>query len=96
MINFNINQGLEFHVNNYKNNKINWKKNKIRKLLYTIRESNFPKDEIFLNSINLITLKLSDNIENKSEIFCWVKSEFINLKKTINWKNTLFLVQNSN
>ena len=81
MINFNINQGLEFHVNNYKNNKINWKKNKIRKLLYTIRESNFPKDEIFLNSINLITIKLSENIENKSEVFCLAKSEFINFKK---------------
>ena len=26
MINFNINQGLEFHFNNFKNNQINWKK----------------------------------------------------------------------
>lgn len=47
MINFNINQGLEFHVNNFKNNNINWKKDKIRRLLYAIRESNYPKDEIF-------------------------------------------------
>ena len=81
LINFNINQGLEFHVNNFKNNQINWKKNKIRRLLYAIRESTYPKDEIFLNSINLITIKLSDNIESKNEAFCLAKSEFINFKK---------------
>ena len=28
LINFNINLGLEFHVNNFKNNNINWKKKK--------------------------------------------------------------------
>ena len=54
--------------------------NKIRRLLYSNREST---DEIFLNSINLITIKLSDKIENKREAFCLVKSEFINLKKNI-------------
>lgn len=81
LINFNIYQSLEFHVNNFKNNQINWKKNKIRRLLYAIRESTYPKDEIFLNSINLITIKLSDNIESKNEAFCLTKSEFINFKK---------------
>ena len=43
----NINQPLSFHLDNLKNNKINWKKNKIRNLLYNIRESKFPKDYVF-------------------------------------------------
>ena len=81
LIKFNINQGLDFHISNFKNNQINWKKNKIRKLLYSIRESKFPKDELFLNSINPITIKLSDTIESKNEAFCLAKAEFINFNK---------------
>ena len=57
-------------------------KNKIRRLLYTIKESAFPKDEIFLNSINLIKINLSNNIENINEAFCLAKGEFFNFKKS--------------
>ena len=80
LINFNLNQSLEYHVNNFKNNNIRWKKNNIRRLLYTTRESVFPKEEIFLNSINHITIKLSNNIQIAEEAFCLAKVEFINFK----------------
>ena len=47
----NINQPLEFHLTKFKNNKILWKKNKIRNLIYNTREELFPKEEEFLNNI---------------------------------------------
>ena len=77
----NINQTLSFHLENFKNNNINWKINKIRKLLYKIRELKFPKDEIFLSSINLINISLVDNPEIDNEPFCISKGEFVNFNK---------------
>jgi hypothetical protein len=80
LIKANINKNLEFHYRNFQQNKINWNKGKISKLLYTQRELKFPKEEEFLNSINLIKIKLNDNEENE-ECFCPCKSEFINYRK---------------
>ena len=72
----NINQTLSFHFENFKNNNINWKKNKVLNLLYKIRELKFPKDEIFLSSINLISISLADNPEIDNESFFISKGEF--------------------
>ena len=40
----NLNEPLEFHINNFQNNNINWKKGKIRKLLYSIHDEKYKKD----------------------------------------------------
>lgn len=77
----NINQPLQFHIDNFKNIKINWKISKIRNLLYKIRKSKFPKDEIFLNSINLITINLFNNSEKEKIFFCIAKAVFLNINK---------------
>ena len=77
----NINKPLQFHLDNLKNNKINWKKGKVRNLLYKIHEETFQKDEIFLSNINLIKINLSDNPEIDEENFCISKGEFINFNK---------------
>ena len=77
----NIDKPLQFHLDNLKNNKINWKKAKVRNLLYKIREEAFPKDEIFLSNINFIKINLSDNPEIDEENFCISKGEFINFNK---------------
>ena len=83
LIRANINEPLQFHINNLYNNKINYNKGKIRKLLYTIREEKYPKDDEFLKDIGNITIDLSKEDSDK-EIFCIIKSQFINFntKKT--------------
>ena len=80
IINANIIENLKFHYINFQQNKIEWNKGKISKLLYNQRELKFPKEEDFLNSINLIKIKLNDNDENE-ECFCPCRSEFINYRK---------------
>ena len=80
LINSNITENLDFHFNNFKNNKIFWVKSKIRKLVYNLRELKFPKEEEFLNAINLIKIKLNEN-KDYEEMFCPCKGEFINYKK---------------
>ena len=60
----------EIFILNFETNKIFWKKGKIRKLLFGINEETFPKDESFLNYINLITIKLNDKNVDKDESFC--------------------------
>ena len=77
----NINEPLEFHIDNFNNNKIKWKIGRIRKLLYSIIEEKFPKEEEFLNSINNITILLSNNNENIIENFCICKGDFIDFNK---------------
>ena len=61
LIKTNLNEPLDFHIQNFRLNKINWKKDKIKNFLYTIRESTYPKEEIFLMNINKITIKLSSD-----------------------------------
>ena len=81
LIKSHLKEGLEFHIKNFITNKINWSKGKIRKLLYSIREETFPKDEAFLNYINQITIKLNNNNSNTEEAFCIYKGDFINFHK---------------
>ena len=78
-------------MNNFQNNNINWKKGKIRKLLYSIRDEKYPKDINYLNDISKITIKLSDNLEIPNESFCISKGEFIYFKKIKILKNILLL-----
>ena len=51
LIKLNINQGLSFHLTNFENNNINWRKGKIRALLYKLLEEFFPKEEEFFRDI---------------------------------------------
>ena len=54
----NLNEPLEFSLNNFANNKILWKNSNIRKLFYAIREEAYPKDNVFLYNINQIKITL--------------------------------------
>ena len=47
LIKTNINEPLDFHVENLHKNKINFNKSKIRKILYIIREKNTQKIKYF-------------------------------------------------
>ena len=80
LIKNNITEDLEFHYNNFYKNKIYWKKSKISKIVYNLSEEKFPKEDIFLNSIKNIKIKLID-VENTEESFCPFKGEFINYRK---------------
>jgi hypothetical protein len=44
----NLNQPLDFHIKNTKNNNIEMSKPKIRKILYLLREEKNPKEDFFL------------------------------------------------
>ena len=77
LIKNNIKEDLDF---NFYKNKIFWKKSKISKYIFNIREQKFPKDELFLNFIYTIKIKLAHN-EFTEENFCIFKGEFINFKK---------------
>ena len=81
LIRTNINEPLNFHIENLHNNKINFHKSKIRKILYSIREEKYPKDQDFLNDIENITIELSNENKGKQN-FCIIKIQFINIKKT--------------
>ena len=67
LINSNINENLEVHFNYFKSNKIFWAKLEIMKLVYYLRELKFPKEEEFLNIINLIKIKLNENKDIEKE-----------------------------
>ena len=69
LIKNNIKEDLDF---NFYKNKIFWKKSKISKYIFNIREQKFPKDELFLNSIYTIKIKLAHN-EFTEENFCIFK-----------------------
>ena len=58
LIKGNIIEDLDFHIKNLRLNNIFLNTSKIRKLLYTLREQKFPKEEEFLNSINSIKINL--------------------------------------
>ena len=81
LIKANIKEPLDFHISNFERNKIKWKKSKIRKLFYSIREEKFPKDESFINDIVSITINMRENDENFKSNFCLAKGEFININK---------------
>ena len=70
LIKANFMQPLDFHISNFERNKIKWKKSKIKKLFYSIKEEKFPKDE-----------QLRENDDNFKSNFYLAKGEFINIDK---------------
>lgn len=86
---------LDFYISNFKSNKIKWTIGKIRKLLYSIREEKYPKEEEFINSIENINIELRISDKNKCRIF-YRKRRFYKFKEKYKSENTLFFPQNFN
>lgn len=67
------------------------KYNKIKKLVYNIKESKYPTDEKFLDNISLINITFNKDKPNLCNIpFCLSKKEFINLTKNKEEKYIIF------
>ena len=70
---------LGWHISNLKNLNIILSDNKVKRLVYDIKEAHFPKDEDFLKNISQITITFDKNnaklIENN---FCYEYSKFLN------------------
>ena len=81
LIKANFKEPLDFHISNFERNKIKWKKSKIRKLFYSIKEEKFLKDKSFINDIESITINLRENDDNFKSNFCLANGEFININK---------------
>ena len=80
LIKQNITEPLEFHINNFKNNNIDYGYIKIKNLLQQVREADIPKDEIILSDIAKIKINYDNNDKNEEGVpFCLSKCEFINL-----------------
>ena len=86
LIKQNLTESLEFHVRNFKNNNIEFSRNKIKNLLQKIREADIPKDQELLADLSKIKINYDDLNKNEEGVpFCLSKSEFINLR----YKNRL-------
>ena len=86
LIKQNLIESLEFHVRNFKNNNIEFSRNKIKNLLQKIREADIPKDQELLADLSKIKINYDDLNKNEEGVpFCLSKSEFINLR----YKNRL-------
>ena len=67
-----------WHKNNLKNNNIDLSLNKIRNILYSLREEKFPDELYILNDISKITINLGNEENRKNLPFCPMKLNFIN------------------
>ena len=86
LIKQNLIESLEFHVRNFKNNNIEFSRNKIKNLLQKIREADIPKDQELLADLSKIKINYDDLNKNEEGVpFCLSKSEFINLR----YKNSI-------
>ena len=90
LIKNNLQMPLSFHIQNLNTNKIIISNNKLKNLLQSLREENFPKDDIFIRNIDLIKIDLGDTDILKNLNFCLYKEDFINPK--INCKKYYFFV----
>ena len=89
LIKNNIKEDLDFHFTNFYKNKIFWKKSKISKYKFNIREQKFPKDELFLNSFDTIRKnQLIMNLQKK--IFVYLNENLLISKSIRELKNTQF------
>ena len=83
-------QPLSLHIQNVGINKLNLSRIKIKNILQSLREEYFPKDDEFLDHIDLIKIDLSDSDDHlKNLIFCPGKESFIN-PKTNKSENIVF------
>ena len=80
LIKNNLQMPLSFHIQNLNTNKIIISNNKLKNLLQSLREENFPKDDIFIRNIDLIKIDLGDTDILKNLNFCLYKEDFINPK----------------
>ena len=64
IIKTNINDPLEFHVDNFINNKIIYNRSEIRKIVYSMREEKYQNDNEFLNDIGNIIIELLMKIKS--------------------------------
>ena len=77
LIKNNLDLPLTFHVKNLDANKIKISHIKIKNMLHNLRKENFPKDEEFLDHIELIKIDLGETEELKNISFCPSKENFI-------------------
>ena len=54
-------KSLGWHISNLKNLNIILSDNKVKRLVYDIKEAHFPKDEDFLKNISQITITFDKN-----------------------------------
>lgn len=87
LIKNNINEDLYFHFTYFYKNKNILEKSKISKYIFNIKEQKFPKDKLFLNSIDTIKIKLAHNVFTE-ENFCIFKGGLLISKKIKDLKNT--------
>lgn len=70
---------LGWHINNFKNLNIILSDNQIKRLVYEIKDSYFPKDEEFLKNISLIKITYDANDEQLTDNnFCFAYNKYIN------------------
>ena len=81
LIKKNLELPLSFHIKNLDTNKLKFSNVKIKNMLQTLREENFPKDKEYLQSIELIRLDIGDSEEMKNIIFCPAKEVYFNPQK---------------
>lgn len=80
LIKNNLQLPLSFHIHNIFNNKLIISRIKIKNIPQRQRKEYYPKDDEFLDNIELIKLDFGDTEESKNLFFCPVKEAFINPK----------------
>ena len=72
---------MSFHINNFRNNNINYSDNKIKNLLQKIREYELPSNDEILYDISKIRINFDDFNNDKEGVpFCLSRGEFVNLR----------------
>ena len=86
----NLDLPLSFHIKNLESNKINIPKIKIKNILQLLREELFPKDDEYLEHIELIKIDLGSDKELRNLNICHIKEAFINSKTKKTEKIVIF------
>ena len=72
-------KSLSWHINNLKELNIILADNKIKRLVYDIKDSFFPKDEDFLKNIGMIRVTFdNNNAQLKENNFCYEYRKILN------------------
>lgn len=83
---------MSYHIDNLKKNNVGFSLNKIKYYLQKFREEMYPRDDDFLNAINLIKITFDHNTDElKDLLFCYLNESYINpLKNNRTEKIVLF------
>ena len=76
-----LDQPLLFHIKNLTSNNIKISRLKIKNILQELREGSYPKDDEFLDNIELIKIDLGISDELKNLNFCPAKINLYNQEK---------------